>query len=254
MKVYAYYRRSREEQSESSIDTQKVKVESWCKIHGYTIDEEFEDFVSGGTLFNEREKGYLLSQKLKKGDLVICSVLDRYSRNHFGLINDVEKYKKLGIKLAFSDLGIITDSSSLGTVFYQILSIMSEWYRNSLSEKQKIVKDKMKKQGKYRGGKISKGYDIAEDGKTLILNNKEQKEINMIVALRKSGLTFKQVTQEMSKKTNKKWTQSFVWKLYNRAMTEDVITGDSVIADDFRNAYCKKEIDFKKGEYYVNSA
>ena len=99
MKVYAYYRRSREEQSESSIDTQKVKVESWCKIHGYTIDEEFEDYVSGGTLFNEREKGYLLSQKLKKGDLVICSVLDRYSRNHFGLINDVEKYKKLGIKL-----------------------------------------------------------------------------------------------------------------------------------------------------------
>ena len=111
MKVYAYYRRSREEQSESSIDTQKMKVESWCKIHGYTIDEEFEDYVSGGTLFNEREKGYLLSQKLKKGDLVICSVLDRYSRNHFGLINDVEKYKKLGIKLAFSDLGIITDLS-----------------------------------------------------------------------------------------------------------------------------------------------
>ena len=246
--IYAYYRRSREEQSESSIDTQKVKVESWCKIHGYKIDEEFEDYVSGGTLFNEREKGFLLSQKLKKGDLLICSVLDRYSRNHFGLINDVEKYKKLGIKLAFSDLGIITDSSSLGTVFYQILSIMSEWYRNSLSEKQKIVKDKMKKQGKYRGGKISKGYDIAEDGKTLILNNKEQKEINMIVALRKSGLTFKQVTDEMSKKTNKKWTQSFVWKLYNRAMTEDVITGDSVIADDFRNAYCKKKINFKEQE------
>ena len=252
--IYAYYRRSREEQSESSIETQKMKVESWCNIHGYKIDEEFEDFVSGGTLFSEREKGYLISQKLKKGDLLICSVLDRYSRNHFGLINDVEKYKKLGIKLAFSDLGIITDSSSMGTVFYQILSVMSEWYRKSLSEKQKIVKDKMKKQGKYRGGKISKGFDIAEDGKTLVLNNKEQKEISMIVALRKSGLTFKQVTDEMSKKTNKKWTTSFIWKLYNRAMTEDVITGDSVIADDFRNAYCKKKIDFKKGEHSYNLA
>ena len=56
----------------------------------------------------------------------------------------------------------------------------------------------------------------------------------------------------MMKKTNKKWTQSFVWKLYNRAMTEDVITGDSVIANDFRNAYCKKEIDFKNGERSYN--
>ena len=246
--IYAYYRRSREEESESSIETQKMKVESWCKIHDYKIDEEFEDYVSGATDFKSRNQGYLLNQKLKKGDLIICSVLDRFSRSHFDLINSVNRFKKLGIKLAFTDLGIITDSNSLGTVFYQILSIMSEWYRNSLSEKQKSVKQKMKKQGKYRGGKISKGYDIAEDGKTLVLNNKEQKEINMIVALRKSGLTFKQVTDEMSKKTNKKWTQSFVWKLYNRAMTEDVITGDSVIADDFRNAYCKKEIDFKKQE------
>ena len=56
----------------------------------------------------------------------------------------------------------------------------------------------------------------------------------------------------MSKYDVKKWTQSFVWKLYNRAMTEDVITGDSVIANDFRNAYCKNEIDFKNGERSYN--
>jgi DNA invertase Pin-like site-specific DNA recombinase len=252
MKVYAYYRRSKEENAQGSIETQKVKIHAWCKLNGYTVDEEYEDFCSGGKLFSEREKGFLISEKIKKGDLLICSVLDRFSRNHSDLVNTVTKYKKLGIKIAFTDLGIITDSDSLGTVFYQILSIMSEWYRKSLSEKQLIAKDKLRKQGRHLGGKVKKGFDIADDGKTLVLNNKEQKEINMIVALRKSGLSFRKVTDEMMKKTNKKWTQSFVWKLYNRAMTEDVITGDSVIANDFRNAYCKKEIDFKNGERSYN--
>jgi len=44
----------------------------------------------------------------------------------------------------FTDLGDVISSDSLGSVFYQILSIMSEWYRKSLSEKQKISQDKLK--------------------------------------------------------------------------------------------------------------
>ena len=56
----------------------------------------FEDVCSGGLLLNQREQGMLLSTKIKKGDSIICSALDRYSRSHYGLVNDVHLYKKKG--------------------------------------------------------------------------------------------------------------------------------------------------------------
>ena len=137
--IYGYLRKSSEEGSTSSFDTQKFKITSYCNIHNLKVDEWFEDVCSGGTFITQREQGMLLSTKLARGDSIICSNLDRYSRSHYGLVNDVEKYKRLKIKLIFTDLGDVISSDSLGSVFYQILSIMSEWYRKSLSEKQKIA-------------------------------------------------------------------------------------------------------------------
>ena len=63
-------------------------------MHNLKIDEWFEDICSGGLLLKQREQGMLMSTKLKKGDSVICSALDRYSRSHYGLVSDVEFYKK----------------------------------------------------------------------------------------------------------------------------------------------------------------
>ena len=140
--IYGYMRKSNEEGSSSSFDTQKHKIDSWCSLHNLKVDEYFEDICSGGLLLESRQSGMLMSTKLKKGDTIICSALDRYSRSHYGLVNDVEKYRRQKIKLVFTDLGDVISTDSLGSVFYQILSIMSEWYRKSLSEKQKISQQK----------------------------------------------------------------------------------------------------------------
>ena len=133
--IYGYMRKSNEEGSNSSFDTQKHKIKGYCQIHNLNVDEYFEDICYGGLLLEQRQSGMLMSTKLKKGDTIICSALDRYSRSHYGLVNDVEKFRRQKIKLVFTDLGDVISSDSLGSVFYQILSIMSEWYRKSLSEK-----------------------------------------------------------------------------------------------------------------------
>ena len=161
--IYGYVRKSNEERADSSFDTQKHKINGYCQIHSLQVDEWFEDICSGGLLLKQRQQGMLLSTKLKKGDTIICSALDRYSRSHYGLVNDVHLYKKKGINLVFSDLGNVCASDSLGSVFYQILSIMSEWYRKSLSEKQLVAKDKLRTQGKYLGGRVTFGKDIGEN-------------------------------------------------------------------------------------------
>ena len=215
-------RKSNEEGSSSSFDTQKHKIDSWCSLHNLKVDEYFEDICSGGLLLESRQSGMLMSTKLKKGDTIICSALDRYSRSHYGLVNDVEKYKRQKIKLVFTDLGDVISTDSLGSVFYQILSIMSEWYRKSLSEKQIVAKDKLKKQGKYTGGKVRKGYDLGDNGQ-LVICEKEQKEINLVKSLRAKGSKYKDIKSFMEKYTGRKWHYSFINKLLTRDREEQLI-------------------------------
>ena len=217
--IYGYLRKSKEEGSTSSFDTQKFKITSYCNIHNLKVDEYFQDICSGGLLLNQREQGMLLSTKLKKGDSIICSVLDRYSRSHYGLVNDVEKYKRLKIKLIFTDLGDVISSDSLGSVFYQILSIMSEWYRKSLSEKQKVAQDKLKKQGRYRGGKCDFGFDIGANYQ-LVSCEKQQRELNLVLGLRQKGKKYKEIKSEMERYTSRKWHLSFIHKLVQRDREE----------------------------------
>ena len=126
--IYGYLRKSNEEGVNSSFDTQRYKIECYSNLHNLKVDEWFEDICSGGTDLTQRKQGMLLSTKLKKGDSIICSELSRYSRSHYGLVNDVEKYRRLNIKLIFTDLGDVISSDSLGSVFYQILSVLSESY------------------------------------------------------------------------------------------------------------------------------
>ena len=215
--IYSYCRRSKEEEGKSSIDTQRKKIQMYCEGADIFVDKHFVDYVSGGTRLEQREQGLILSKLLKKGDTIICSALDRYSRNHFGLISDVEKYKRMKVKLIFCDLGDVVSADSLGSIFYQILSIMSEWYRKSLSEKQKLVREKQQKEKLYTGGKVLKGFDIGDNGQ-LVECEKEQKEIRLMLMHRKAGKKYKEIVSEMENYTGRKWHLSFVHKVITREL------------------------------------
>ena len=41
--IYGYMRKSNEEGSNSSFDTQKHKIKGYCQIHNLNVDEYFED-------------------------------------------------------------------------------------------------------------------------------------------------------------------------------------------------------------------
>ena len=138
--IYGYLRKSNEEGVDSSFETQRYKITNYCNLKGLSIDEYFYDVCSGGTLISQRTQGILMSSKLKKGDVIVVSELSRYSRNHTGLVNDVERYRKKGIQLHFTDLGDVISADSLGSVFYKILSIMSEWYRLHYLKNKKSLK------------------------------------------------------------------------------------------------------------------
>ena len=91
MTVYFYGRNSDIESFErnSSIQTQLSKCKSYANIKDLNIDVEITKQVSGTVNFERRLKGSELLSSLKKGDHIICSHLDRFSRNTLNLLKHI---------------------------------------------------------------------------------------------------------------------------------------------------------------------
>jgi len=99
MTIYFYGRCSADENFDkgSSIDTQLSKCVAYGVIKNLTIDKEITESISGTVQFNSRPLGLELMSDLKRGDHIICSALDRFSRNTLDLLQTIEKFKRMKV-------------------------------------------------------------------------------------------------------------------------------------------------------------
>ena len=218
MTVYFYGRCSDDEHFNkgSSIETQLEKCKSYAVLKDLTIDKEITESISGTIRFERRTKGFELLNNLKKGDHIICSALDRFSRNTLDLLTLVEKFKKQKVKLSFLDIGgEVTGSDAVGSVFLKLLSVFAEFYAHQLSEKQKDCKQKMISQGRYTGGMKRFGYDVQDDG-TYKVCQKEMSVIREMQFMRSEGIKFQDISDKLTNKHRKKFVVSFVHKILKR--------------------------------------
>lgn len=217
MTTFFYGRNSDLESYEkgSSIETQLDKCKSYAILKDLSIDKEITEQVSGAVSFNSRNKGFELMQKLKKGDSIICLEISRFSRNTLDLLQLVKKFKRMGVKLHFTDIGEVTGTDAVGSVVLTLLSSFSQFYRDQISEKSKNTKTRMRKENRYCGGKKTFGYDVDENG-YLVPLEKEQEVIRKMQLMRSEGKTFQFISDELTKSTRKKFPISWIHKILNR--------------------------------------
>jgi putative DNA-invertase from lambdoid prophage Rac len=145
MTTYFYGRNSDVESYEkgSSIDTQLSKVKSYCNIKNLKVDIEITEQISGTVPFKRRPQGYELWKSLKNNDQIICSHLDRFSRNTLDLLTLVEEFKRKKIKLHFVDVGgEVTGSDSISSVFIKCyLSLRSFIQNNKVKNLKRLNKE-----------------------------------------------------------------------------------------------------------------
>ena len=216
--IYLYGRCSAEENFNkgSSIETQLLRCRSFVTMKGLEDNiTEITEQVSGTVKFSKREQGFKLLQNLKKGDHIICSALDRFSRNTLDLLQVIEKFKKMKVSLHFTEFGEVTGSDAMGSVFVKLLSVFAEFYSKQCSEKQKATKDRLKTQGKFFGGKKPFGYDVDQNN-LLVPCEKEQQVIREMQLMRKQGNSYQKVADQITKTTRKKFPVSWVFKILNR--------------------------------------
>jgi hypothetical protein len=120
---------------------------------------------------------------------------------------------------------------------------MSEWYRKSLSEKQKIAQAKLKEQGRYQGGKVQYGKDLGDNG-VLVDCEKQKREISLIMSLRYKGTKYKDIKSKLERYTGKIWHHSFLVKLVKRYEDNWIVEKQNNIKRRSVNSFANKRETF----------
>ena len=217
MTIYFYGRCSADENFDkgSSIDTQLSKCVAYGVIKNLTIDKEITESISGTVQFNSRPLGLELMNDLKRGDHIICSALDRFSRNTLDLLQVIEKFKRMKVSLHFTEFGEVTGSDAMGSVFVKLLSVFAEFYSKQCSEKQSATKQRLIKENRFTGGKKKFGYDLDQNN-YYVPCEKEQQIIREMQLMRKKGKSYQKVAEEITVSTRKKFPVSWVHKILMR--------------------------------------
>ena len=217
MTTYFYGRCSADENFEkgSSIATQIERANAYAVIHNLKIDKEISESISGSIRFANRPLGLELMNDLKRDDHIICSALDRFSRNTLDLLQLIEKFKKMKINLHFAEFGNVTSSSAMGSVFVKLLSVFAEFYSKQCSEKQSATKQRMIKENRFTGGKKKFGYDLDQNN-YYVPCEKEQQVIRQMQLMRKKGNSYQKVAEEITVSTCKKFPVSWAHKVLMR--------------------------------------
>ena len=217
MTIYFYGRCSADENYDkgSSIETQLSKCVAYGVIKNLTIDKEITESISGTVQFKSRPLGLELMSDLKRGDHIICSALDRFSRNTLDLLQTIEKFKRMKVSLHFTEFGEVTGSDAMGSVFLKLLSVFAEFYSKQCSEKQIATKQRLIKENRFTGGKKKFGYDLDQNN-YYVPCEKEQQIIREMQLMRKRGKSYQKVAEEITVSTRKKFPVSWVHKILMR--------------------------------------
>ena len=141
---------------------------------------------------------------LQAGDMVVFPKLDRAFRNTRNALNVLHELKDRGVSVHFIDLGGDVTGNGVGAIVFTILSAFATFERERIAARIREVKQLKKAQGKFTGGKRAFGYDVIDGVK--VPREDEQAVIRQMVSMRKSGATYKRISDWMAATQERKMT------------------------------------------------
>lgn len=201
---------------ESSSDTQIDKCKSYSELHNLEIKDIYREQVSGGVSLLKRKIFKQLFSQCSRGSVILFSRLDRMSRSIKDTLDFLEICKSRGIEIHTTDLGHI-NGEGIGRIVFLIMSVFAETERVMISERVKSTKTRMRKSGRYLGGKnILFGKKLSSDGKTYVDDDKEQSILNRIFELKDNNTGFRDISKLIEVEYDRKLHFSHINKIYNR--------------------------------------
>jgi len=145
MATFGYGRVSTAQQT---TDNQKLELENF----GYKIDYWFEDTgVSGKTSAKQRPQFKALLDKIRDGEKIVVSKLDRLGRDAIDVLQTVKELSDRNIKIIVHQLGSTDLSSSAGKMLLTMLAAVAEMERDLLIERTQSGLQRAISEGKQLG-------------------------------------------------------------------------------------------------------
>ena len=214
MSNIAYLRVSHTESlNGTSLEVQEKKCRAFAELHGFTIDKVYTEVVSGGVEFRKRPIFQKVLSELKSGSKLVVSRLDRLSRKVIDTLKIVDDFKREHKEICITDIGNI-HKDGVSKVFVTILASLAEIERENISQRIKASKKIAKDDRKYLGGYTEFGYKVED--KKLVPDEKEFIVLQSMVNLRKSGLGYRKISDEIKNKFGKRIYFPQVHKILNR--------------------------------------
>jgi len=144
MATFGYGRVSTKDQT---AENQRLEIEA----AGHKVDYFFSDILSGKTSASQRPQFMKLMKKIREGETLVVSKLDRIGRDAQDVGATINTLKKFGIKVIVLQLGNLDLASPAGKLMLTMLSAVAEMERDLLIERTHAGLVRAKAEGKTLG-------------------------------------------------------------------------------------------------------
>jgi len=164
MKVCIYARVSMDEKDKKSRrfqdpENQLKPLREFCKAFGWEVYKEYVDKMSGGNPARPQFRKMMAEAMQMRFRGVVIWKLDRFSRE--GVIPTMSyiqklKNRKIWLK-SMTESWLDTENEGIAEMILAIMSWVSADERKKISERTKAGIERLRKQGKWKGGRPKKG-------------------------------------------------------------------------------------------------
>ncbi len=131
--IYGYIRVSTDRQT---VENQRFEIQEFCRKNSLKIDLWIEETISGTVGVSHRELGKILD-KVKKGDLIICSELSRLGRSLFMIMSILNQLMEKEAKVWTIKDGYRLGDDIQSKVLAFAFGLSAEIERNLISQRTK---------------------------------------------------------------------------------------------------------------------
>jgi DNA invertase Pin-like site-specific DNA recombinase len=144
MAIFGYGRVSTGGQT---AENQRLEIER----AGYAIDYWFEDTISGKSHSSQRPQFGKMVEKLRGGDVLVVSKLDRLGRDAPDVLATVKLLTSMNVEVVVLQLGKLDLGTAAGKLMLAMLAAIAEMERDLLVERTNAGLVRVKREGKKLG-------------------------------------------------------------------------------------------------------
>jgi site-specific DNA recombinase len=185
-----YTRKSTEEgltQEFNTLEAQRESAEAYVQSQLHTgwmaLAERYDDGgYTGANLERPALRKLLVDIEAGRIDCVLVYKVDRLSRSLLDFARLMEIFERCQVSLV-SITQPLNTTGSLGRLTLNILLSFAEFERQMIADRTRDKMTAARRKGKWVGGTPVLGYDIAETGGKLVVNQEEARRVQTIFTL-----------------------------------------------------------------------